>query len=164
MIEYVGRRPGEKLSEQLVMAHETAEPTDHSGIAGLRGEVPFSRPQLKAHFRHLQDLALAHETEKLRKALSEALPHREGKHHGVGPHRAQTPETPEDISQNGGASAPPADLLHSDLISPNGSSSNGSTDGPPFSDGAASSEPGPEKRSNGAADDRSNGHAAEETW
>jgi FlaA1/EpsC-like NDP-sugar epimerase len=97
MIEFVGRRPGEKLSEQLVMAHETAEPTDHPGIAGLRGTVPHSRADLDAYFEHLQTLALDHQSETLRRALFE---------NGVQVDGAEAPGRPASPSASGSSSAP----------------------------------------------------------
>jgi len=57
MIEYVGRRPGEKLSETLVMSDETTHATRHDSIIGLRGSVPYSRAELEVYFRQLQQLS-----------------------------------------------------------------------------------------------------------
>ncbi len=72
LIEFVGRRPGEKLSEQLVMPHEQVHPTDHESILGLRGPVPYSRAELEVYFRHLKDLArpAGGSRASLRRALS----------------------------------------------------------------------------------------------
>ncbi len=57
MIEYVGRRPGEKFSESLVMPYETSHATPHDSIVGLRGSAPHSRTELEVYFRHLQTLS-----------------------------------------------------------------------------------------------------------
>lgn len=54
MIEHVGRRPGEKLSEELVHADESARPTDHPSIMGLDGPVPYTRSELDDHLQRLQ--------------------------------------------------------------------------------------------------------------
>jgi FlaA1/EpsC-like NDP-sugar epimerase len=72
MIEFVGRRPGEKLSEQLVMPHEQVHPTEHESILGLRGPVPYSRTELEMYFRHLKHLAqqAGGSRASLRRALS----------------------------------------------------------------------------------------------
>jgi FlaA1/EpsC-like NDP-sugar epimerase len=56
LIEYVGQRPGEKLSEDLAQAEESVHPTSHPSILGLDAPVPHSRDALEAHFRHLQSL------------------------------------------------------------------------------------------------------------
>lgn len=56
MIEYVGRRPGEKLSEDLVEDDESVHSTDHPSILGLDAPVPYSRDALEAHFKDLQEL------------------------------------------------------------------------------------------------------------
>ena len=57
MIEHVGPRPGEKLSEELVRASESIRPTDHPSIRGLEAPVPYSRETLAAYFRELRSLA-----------------------------------------------------------------------------------------------------------
>ena len=54
MIEYVGRRPGEKLREELVRTAETLHDTSHPSILGLGGPSPFSRTQLDAFLQRLQ--------------------------------------------------------------------------------------------------------------
>ena len=55
MIEYVGRRPGEKLTEDLVQKAESVHPTAHPSILGLDAPAPYSRETLDAHFRDLQE-------------------------------------------------------------------------------------------------------------
>ena len=67
MIEYVGRRPGEKLSESLVRPYETSRPTPHDSIVGLHGSAPHSRTELEGYFHHLQTLSDAQA--RLRRAL-----------------------------------------------------------------------------------------------
>ncbi|MFP4227849.1 MAG: SDR family NAD(P)-dependent oxidoreductase [Salinivenus sp.] len=71
MIEYVGRRPGEKLSEDLVMPYETARPTPHDSIVGLHGTPPHTRTELEAYFRHLRTLSTTSDASpaRLRRAL-----------------------------------------------------------------------------------------------
>lgn len=70
MIEYVGRRPGEKFSESLVMPYETPQPTPHDSIVGLHGSAPHSRTELEVYFRHLQTLSNASGAQaRLRRAL-----------------------------------------------------------------------------------------------
>jgi FlaA1/EpsC-like NDP-sugar epimerase len=76
MIKYVGRRPGEKLSEDLVQDEETVHSTSHPSILGLDAPAPYRRETLDAHFQHLQDLCdpVHGSREQLRKALLEAQP------------------------------------------------------------------------------------------
>lgn len=81
MIAYVGRRPGEKLEEDLKMPNERPHATPHPDIVGLRGPSPYTRAELEAHFRMLDDLCRNGHTAKaqIRKALFEthfdAVPH-----------------------------------------------------------------------------------------
>jgi FlaA1/EpsC-like NDP-sugar epimerase len=56
LIEHVGHRPGEKMSEQLVQAGESVHSTTHPDILGLESPVPYRREELEAHFQHLQAL------------------------------------------------------------------------------------------------------------
>jgi FlaA1/EpsC-like NDP-sugar epimerase len=76
MIEYVGRRPGEKMSEDLVADGETAHPTDHPSIVGLNGSIPYSRAELDAHLQRLQSVSspMRESREKLRKLLLNTHP------------------------------------------------------------------------------------------
>lgn len=70
MIEYVGRRPGEKVSEDLVMPDETSRPTSHDSITALHGSAPHSRSELEVYFRHLKTLSDASDRQAhLRRAL-----------------------------------------------------------------------------------------------
>lgn len=75
-IEYVGRRPGEKLQEELVHDDETVHPTDHPSILGLEGTVPYSRSDLEAHLRRLQSVCdpTQESREQLRHLLRETHP------------------------------------------------------------------------------------------
>jgi len=57
MIEYVGRRPGEKLSEQLVCADESVHETDYPSILGLEAAPRYPREALDAHFQQVQATA-----------------------------------------------------------------------------------------------------------
>ncbi len=76
MIEYVGRRPGEKMSEQLLEDDETVHPTDHPSILGLEGSVPYTRDELDAHLRRLQSVSspTRESREQLRKLLLDTRP------------------------------------------------------------------------------------------
>lgn len=75
-IEHVGRRPGEKLREELAHEEETVHATDHPSILGLSGPVPCSRSDLRAHLRRLQSVCdPTHESrEQLRHLLLEEQP------------------------------------------------------------------------------------------
>ena len=76
MIEYVGRRPGEKLSEELVRDAETLHSIDHPRIVGLNGPVPHTRSALNAHLQRLQAVSdpTRESREQLRKLLLNARP------------------------------------------------------------------------------------------
>jgi FlaA1/EpsC-like NDP-sugar epimerase len=76
MIEYVGRRPGEKLSEALVHADESVHPTGHPSILGLDAPIPYSRTALESHFQHLRELCdpARASREQLRNLLLNARP------------------------------------------------------------------------------------------
>ncbi|MEF8864384.1 MAG: polysaccharide biosynthesis protein [Salinibacter sp.] len=76
MIEYVGRRPGEKLSERLVWDDETVHPTEHPNILGLEGPVPHTRAVLNAYLQRLRSVAgPSHESRvRLRRLLLETGP------------------------------------------------------------------------------------------
>ena len=76
MIEHVGRRPGEKMSEQLVEDAESAHPTDHPSILGLDGPVPYTRAELDAHLQRLQSVSspTRESREHLRKLLLDTTP------------------------------------------------------------------------------------------
>jgi FlaA1/EpsC-like NDP-sugar epimerase len=76
MIEYVGRRPGEKLSEDLVQETESVHSTIHPSILGLDAPAPYSRETLRAHFQHLQSLCdpVQGSREQLRDLLLDAQP------------------------------------------------------------------------------------------
>ncbi|WP_103019515.1 SDR family NAD(P)-dependent oxidoreductase [Salinibacter altiplanensis] len=76
MIEYVGRRPGEKLSERLVRDDETVHATEHPNILGLEGPVPYRRAVLNAHLQRLRSAAVTPHTPHahLRHLLLEARP------------------------------------------------------------------------------------------
>ncbi|MFB6277929.1 MAG: polysaccharide biosynthesis protein [Salinibacter sp.] len=76
MIEYVGRRPGEKMSEQLMTDAETVHPTDHSSIVGLQAPAPYTRAELDTHLQRLQSVSspTRESREQLRKLLLEAHP------------------------------------------------------------------------------------------
>ena len=54
MIDVVGRRPGEKLSEALAGPEETIEETAHPSIMGVQGGIPHSRTELDVHIQHIE--------------------------------------------------------------------------------------------------------------
>lgn len=54
LIEQIGRRPGEKMTESLAMPDETTEATTHPAIIGVRGSLPYSRAELDVHIQHLE--------------------------------------------------------------------------------------------------------------
>jgi FlaA1/EpsC-like NDP-sugar epimerase len=76
MIEFVGRRPGEKLSEQLTHDNETVHATTHPSILGLNAPIPYSRTELENHFRQLQALCDPAQVsrEQLRQRLLKGTP------------------------------------------------------------------------------------------
>lgn len=76
MIEYVGRRPGEKLREELSHPDESLHPTAHSSILGLEKSVPCSRTDLNTHIRRLQSTcdATGKSREEFRHLLLETKP------------------------------------------------------------------------------------------
>jgi FlaA1/EpsC-like NDP-sugar epimerase len=77
MIQYVGRRPGEKLSEQLVSSDESVYQTDHPSILGLEAPVPHSRDTLDTYFQHLESLhdpAAPESADELARLLLRAQP------------------------------------------------------------------------------------------
>jgi len=72
LIEYIGRRPGEKLSEELAGEHEALRPIDHPSIVGVERSAPsVSRAELERRFDRITSLCrhgdLSDET--LRQAL-----------------------------------------------------------------------------------------------
>ena len=76
MIEYVGRRPGEKMSEELMTETETVHATDHPSILGLNGTPPYTRPELDAHLERLRAVSSPSRDsrEHLRKLLLNTRP------------------------------------------------------------------------------------------
>ena len=95
LIEYVGRRPGEKLQEELVRGAETLHDTGHPSILGLRGPPPFSRAQLDAYLRRLQSASSPTRAsrEQLRKLLLNTQPD--------GRERAGAPSSPLSSIEHG---------------------------------------------------------------
>jgi FlaA1/EpsC-like NDP-sugar epimerase len=75
-IEIVGRRPGEKLTEELTGADEEQLPSVHPGIRVARPGRP-APAELRASMRELELLALAENREALRVRITE-LPERLG--------------------------------------------------------------------------------------
>jgi FlaA1/EpsC-like NDP-sugar epimerase len=76
MIEHVGPRPGEKMSEELVQAGESVHSTAHPDILGLESPAPYTREELETHFQHLQALCDPSKgsREQLRKLLLKDRP------------------------------------------------------------------------------------------
>jgi FlaA1/EpsC-like NDP-sugar epimerase len=68
-IVYTGIRPGEKLEESLWSNDETPLSTTHADIVGIHSQAPFSRTELDAWFRYLEQLCADNRTAELRKAL-----------------------------------------------------------------------------------------------
>jgi FlaA1/EpsC-like NDP-sugar epimerase len=58
MIEYIGKRPGEKLSERLITPSERMEESDHPNILGIHGRPPCSRSELQHRFESFQQLSM----------------------------------------------------------------------------------------------------------
>jgi len=50
MIEYVGCRPGEKLSEQLITTSEATHPSGHQSIMGVSSRSPWTDHELRSQF------------------------------------------------------------------------------------------------------------------
>ena len=73
MIEYVGRRPGEKLSEQLVCENESVHETDDPSILGLEAAPRSHREALDAHLQEVQATA-PDDAAELRRLLLRAEP------------------------------------------------------------------------------------------
>ena len=71
-IEYVGKRPGEKIQEQLWAPDETLVQLPHRDILGLSSPAHYSRPELDEWLNHLETLATANKEEALRSALFQA--------------------------------------------------------------------------------------------
>lgn len=55
MIEYVGCRPGEKLSERLVTAGESTHPSGHKSIMGVSSRSPWTDDELGSQFDQFSD-------------------------------------------------------------------------------------------------------------
>ncbi len=55
MIEHIGRRPGEKMTEALAMPGEETSDTAHPSIVGVHGAMPYSRAELDVHIQHLSE-------------------------------------------------------------------------------------------------------------
>ncbi len=76
MIEYTGRRPGEKLSEQLVRMDESVHDTEHANILGLETSISYSRERLDAHLRHVQSVcaSASADRQQIRRLLLDSEP------------------------------------------------------------------------------------------
>ena len=72
-IEFVGPRPGEKLTEELFHATELSAPTSHEKIFIARGR-PVEPAEFEAQIRRLRDASDAFEESALRRVLSELVP------------------------------------------------------------------------------------------
>ena len=68
-IEFIGKRPGEKLYEQLWTDYEEPLSTSHRDILGLSSPASFSRAELSDRLSELQKLAHSYDDAALRHAL-----------------------------------------------------------------------------------------------
>jgi FlaA1/EpsC-like NDP-sugar epimerase len=55
LIEYVGCRPGEKLSERLVTTSETTHPSGHTSIMGVSSRSPWTDEDLRSQFEQFSE-------------------------------------------------------------------------------------------------------------
>ena len=72
-IEFVGPRPGEKLSEELFHATETSAPTRHEKIFIARGQ-PVEHTEFNARIERLRDASDAYDERAMRRILAELVP------------------------------------------------------------------------------------------
>ena len=72
-IEFVGARPGEKLTEELFRATETSAPTSHEKILIARGE-PLEHIAISAQLGRLREACDAFDEPALRRVLAELVP------------------------------------------------------------------------------------------
>jgi len=89
LIEYIGRRPGEKLSEELAGEWEALRSIDHPSIVGVERSAPsVSRADLDRHFEQIASLCRNgnQSDEMLRRLLfaSDAFTHGADPSHGDG--------------------------------------------------------------------------------
>ena len=68
-VTYTGLRPGEKLSEKLWSDEEHIVGTSNGTIVGIKSPAAFSRTELDAYFRSLEEISAENRTAELRKAL-----------------------------------------------------------------------------------------------
>ncbi len=69
VITYTGLRPGEKLQERLWAEDENVVDTINETIVGIRAPAAYSRTELDAYFRYLEQISAENRTAELRKAL-----------------------------------------------------------------------------------------------
>jgi FlaA1/EpsC-like NDP-sugar epimerase len=72
-IEYIGLRPGEKLSEELIIEGEDVIPTSHEKIMVLRG-MDCNLQLLNGEIDQLMQIAKDQETQKIKAKLKEIVP------------------------------------------------------------------------------------------
>ena len=72
-IEYIGLRPGEKLSEELIIEGEDVIPTSHEKIMVLRG-MDCNLQILNGEIDQLMQIARNQETQKIKAKLKEIVP------------------------------------------------------------------------------------------
>ena len=73
-IEFVGLRPGEKLSEELIGEDETADPTPADGILRVQLSAPWEWHTILRHARELEALAQRGEDGEVISQLSNLVP------------------------------------------------------------------------------------------
>jgi len=72
-IEYIGLRPGEKLSEELIIEGEDVVPTSHEKIMVLKG-MECNLQVLNGEIHELMQIAKDQETQKIKAKLKEIVP------------------------------------------------------------------------------------------
>ena len=72
-IEYIGLRPGEKISEELIIEGENVIPTSHEKIMVLKG-MNCNLPLLNGKIHQLMQIAKDQQIETIKEKLKEIVP------------------------------------------------------------------------------------------